>query len=140
MLSELTAPPKCGTTSMRADYSLIGTARRRSGLRLDRLSDLIPYALETDWPVEAGGFKHTHFGIRSASVDHGLRLSFDVQYNQWPAMCTYGMLQQNRSTGSKMNAITMVRQPLRICVRIFRARRDSVCVRELAEAGSAKPH
>jgi hypothetical protein len=37
---------------MRADYSLIGTARHRSGLRLDRLSDLIPYALETDWPVE----------------------------------------------------------------------------------------
>ena len=34
---------------MRADYSLIGTARHRSGLRLDRLSDLIPYALETDW-------------------------------------------------------------------------------------------
>jgi hypothetical protein len=68
MLSELTAPPKCGTTSMRADYSLIGTARRRSGLRLDRLSDLIPYALETDWPVEAGGFKPLHLRIEFAKT------------------------------------------------------------------------
>jgi hypothetical protein len=49
---------------MRADYSLIGTARRRSGLRLDRLSDLIPYALETDWPVGAGGFEPLHLRIR----------------------------------------------------------------------------
>jgi hypothetical protein len=48
---------------MRADYSLIGTARRRSGLRLDRLSDLIPYALETDWPLGAGGFAPLHFRI-----------------------------------------------------------------------------
>ena len=37
--------------------------------------DPIPYALETDWPVEAGGFEPLHFGIRSAAVDHGLRLS-----------------------------------------------------------------
>jgi hypothetical protein len=28
--------------------------------------DPIPYALETDWPVEAGGFEPLHFGIRSA--------------------------------------------------------------------------
>ena len=26
--------------------------------------DPIPYALETDWPVEAGGFEPLHFGIR----------------------------------------------------------------------------
>jgi hypothetical protein len=31
--------------------------------------DPIPYALETDWP------EPLHFGIRSAAVDHGLRLS-----------------------------------------------------------------
>ena len=31
--------------------------------------DLIPYALETDWPLEAGGFEPLHFGIRSAAVD-----------------------------------------------------------------------
>jgi hypothetical protein len=37
--------------------------------------DAIPCALETDWPVEAGGFEPLHFGIRSAAVDHGLRLS-----------------------------------------------------------------
>jgi hypothetical protein len=37
--------------------------------------DAIPYALETDWPAEAGGFEPLHFGIRSAAVDHGLRLS-----------------------------------------------------------------
>jgi hypothetical protein len=69
MLSELTAPPKCGTTSMRADYSLIGTARRRSGLRLDRLSDLIPYALETDWPLGAAGFEtlHLHYANSQGS-------------------------------------------------------------------------
>jgi hypothetical protein len=37
--------------------------------------DPIPYALDSDWPVEAGGFEPLHFGIRSAAVDHGLRLS-----------------------------------------------------------------
>ena len=37
--------------------------------------DLIPYALETDWPLEGGGFEPLHFGIRSAAVDHGLKLS-----------------------------------------------------------------
>jgi len=34
--------------------------------------DPIPYALETDWLAEAGGFEPLHFGIRSAAVDHGL--------------------------------------------------------------------
>ena len=33
------------------------------------------YALETDWLAEAGGFEPLHFGIRSAAVDHGLKLS-----------------------------------------------------------------
>jgi hypothetical protein len=35
----------------------------------------IPYALDSDWPVEAEGFEPLHFGIRSAAVDHGLKLS-----------------------------------------------------------------
>jgi hypothetical protein len=41
--------------------------------------DAIPYALETDWPLEAGGFEPLHFGIRSAAVDHGLRLSWGMR-------------------------------------------------------------
>ena len=41
--------------------------------------DPIPYALETDWPVEAGGFEPLHFGIRSDAVDHGLTLFFGTE-------------------------------------------------------------
>jgi hypothetical protein len=36
--------------------------------------DLIPYALETDCPLGAGGFEPLHLEIRSASVGHPLRL------------------------------------------------------------------
>jgi hypothetical protein len=46
-----------------------------SSTRSARAQQSAMHALETDWPVEAGGFEPLHFGIRSAAVDHGLRLS-----------------------------------------------------------------
>jgi hypothetical protein len=64
--------------------------------------DPIPYALETDWPVEAGGFEPLHFriGIREDSQpgrqDSNLRISIEVCTNGAKLYASLGDGQKER--------------------------------------------
>ena len=60
-------------------HGIPARCRRQHSHRLCFERDPIPYALETDWLVGAAGFEPLHFEIRSAAVDHGLRLSLGMK-------------------------------------------------------------